>query len=107
LSTVLNQYYDEFRSTLDQMKIPLPWGFTRGFFLDHFEAGIGHGFIRMTFAIPLQLGMITKTKIKDGDEINEHFYTPENVKKMYEGSPAAMQRLEELVREMIERKVFK
>lgn len=106
LNAVLNVYYDEFCSTLDAMKIPLPWGFTRGFFIDKFMAGIGFAFVRMTFAIPLQLGMITKTE-KDENDPNAPLHTEEGIRKMYEDSPRAMERLESLVKEMIECKIFK
>lgn len=108
LYTVLNLYYDEFCSTLETMNIPLPWGFTRAFFIDKFEAGIGSAFVRMTFAIPLQLGTITQTqKDEEDNEKVETLHTEKGVRKMYEESPAAMERLEGLVKEMIERKIFK
>lgn len=106
LNAVLNLYYDEFCSTLETMKIPLPWGFTRGFFIDKFMAGIGSAFVRMAFAIPLQLGMITTTEKTENDP-NAPLHTEEGIRKMYEDSPAAMERLEALVKEMIECKIFK
>lgn len=107
LGTILNIYYDNFAKTLETMKVPLPWGFTRGFFVDMFHSGIGTAFIRMTFAIPLQLGQLTVTEKKDEAEQGiQELHTPENVRKMYSESSLAMERLEALVREMIELKVF-
>ncbi|ODM88306.1 hypothetical protein Ocin01_18374, partial [Orchesella cincta] len=86
LHTVLNVYYDAFQETLEKIKTPLPWGFTKGFFIDEFEAGIVSAFVRMTFAVPLQLGLISKTKKEDEDgEAMGH--TKESVLKMYLDSP--------------------
>lgn len=107
LHAVLNLYYDEFCSTLDKIKIPLPWGFTRGSFMDTFEAGIGPAFVRMTFAIPLQLGKLVVAEKKENEGGPPLPHSEETVRIMYGESQAAMDKLEGLAKEMIERKIFK
>ncbi|CAL8118631.1 unnamed protein product [Orchesella dallaii] len=107
LHTILNVYYDAFQETLEKIKTPLPWGFTKGFLIDEFEAGIISAFGRMTFVLPIQLGSLTKTKPED-DKNSEDLipdadvHSKENIMKMYMESPRAQARLEALAREMVE-----
>lgn len=104
LNTVLNLYFNQFQSTLDDLKVPMPWGFTRGDFIDKYEAGLRSALVRMTFAVPIQLGMITKT---EATEEQQTLHSEENIRKMYEESPAALDRIEDIIREMVELKVLK
>ncbi|CAL8118635.1 unnamed protein product [Orchesella dallaii] len=107
LHTTLNVYYDAFQETLEKIKTPLPCGFTKGFLIDEFEAGIISAFGRMTFAVPLQLGLISKTKTKDGENLEDavaDMHSKESIMKIYMESPRAQERMEALAREMVENK---
>jgi len=95
----LSLYYDTFSATLKAMKIPCPVGFTQGFLIDEFKKCYLPGYVHMTFAIPLQIGVFVPPTKTDEDEL---FEAPVLVKHYYFSNDLTFQKLVELTEEFID-----
>lgn len=129
LMNMLNEYFNSFEDTLvNQLNFPMPTGFTKGSFIDGFQQGILAAYAYMPFALSLQMGnldFLKEEKVDNGTEANgdkDKEAAPQqppafDMSKMIETgkrlhklrmvhSPKALERLEELTREIVEMKLL-
>jgi len=107
LAQCLMVYYEAFVSHLEKIGCPPVPNFTRGFFIDSFYENMLAGHVFMYFAIPLQLGVpIEVLKEKLNGDANAPAGNFDKTLVRLQHSPKAVDRLESLVKEAIEMKLF-
>ncbi|CAL8139617.1 unnamed protein product [Orchesella dallaii] len=131
LDQMLSIYTKSFEDTMDQLDYPKPEGFSRGYVIDKFYQGMLGSYTFMPFALSLQMGDLEAVledkdeKVTNGASTNGEKQKEEaqsgppaiDFDKMMEAnnammllrmkkSPRALQRLEDLTREAVERKLL-
>lgn len=123
LKSCLQMYYKEFEKVLQDLNCPLPNGFTEEQLHSTFNETLNYGFVYNLLAIPYQLGQFAPGSEQDTQgqqilnvETLEHV-EPKTVnpdyQKMFDAavtdlhnaarnSPIALQRLDEMIKEMID-----
>ncbi|CAG7815519.1 unnamed protein product, partial [Allacma fusca] len=119
LQEMLSIYYENFAGFLKEVKYELPIGFSRASLIDGFSSLVIPGFVYMTFAIPMQLGIplafpevmeIQKQVMLEDGVVTENVtaftleqrarFLREKLRRETKVSPVALKRLVEMAKEV-------